>query len=108
MIIEKLGDKEWAKKLYIKAEEIAEEYSDHKKLADSIYGNLGDQEWANNILKKTKGTKISSDIDICPICEFEIFSKGSLAIQGEVTHGDRVDYSFEEKELNFSDKVNLL
>jgi hypothetical protein len=46
------GDKEWAKKVYKKAEGKAEDYSDFSGLADSIHEQLGDKEWAKKVYKK--------------------------------------------------------
>ena len=52
-----LGDKEWATRLYKKAE--GKDYyvefitsSDFSGLANSIHENLGDKEWAKNMYEK--------------------------------------------------------
>jgi len=48
------GDKEWALKLYKKAEELAEDKDDYQSLAESVVGDdsLGDKEWARELYKK--------------------------------------------------------
>ena len=43
------GYKEWAKKIYKKAEEKAKDNSEFEELAESIRENLGDKEWAKKI-----------------------------------------------------------
>ena len=56
-IHESLGDKEWAKKVYKKAEDkveglksfSSENISDFRLLAESIHKNLGDEEWARKL-----------------------------------------------------------
>ena len=50
----KAGDKEWAKNIYIKAEAVAEDCDDFRRLADSVHENLGDKEWAKKIYKKAE------------------------------------------------------
>jgi predicted DNA-binding WGR domain protein len=60
-VCENLGDKEWAKKVYKKAEGKAEDYSDFSDLAYSIQENLGDKEWAKNLYKKAEGKAKDSD-----------------------------------------------
>jgi len=49
------GDKEWAGKVYKKAEGKAEDTSDFRILADSIYENLEDKEWVGKVYKKAEG-----------------------------------------------------
>jgi tetratricopeptide (TPR) repeat protein len=49
------GDKEWAKKVYKKAEEKAEDCSDYSSLAASIHEEIGDKEWAKKVYKKAEG-----------------------------------------------------
>tara|TARA_Y100001960_G_scaffold288769_1_gene328119 strand:+ start:307 stop:1659 length:1353 start_codon:yes stop_codon:yes gene_type:complete len=51
------GDKEWAKKIYGKAEEKAAENDDFRGLAKSVYQSLGDQKWSNDLYKKAPLTK---------------------------------------------------
>jgi hypothetical protein len=48
------GDKDWANKVYGKAEKKAEDYSDFRLIADSIHENLGDKEWAEKVYKKAE------------------------------------------------------
>ena len=48
------GDKEWAKKVYMKVESMAENTNDFRNLADSILENLGDQEWAKKVYEKAE------------------------------------------------------
>ena len=47
------GDKDWARKLYKKAEDLAKDSSDYRDLAKSIVDEnyLGDKEWAREILE---------------------------------------------------------
>ena len=49
-----LGDKEWAKKIYMQLEEKAESAQHFITLADSIHKNLGDKEWLNKLYKKVE------------------------------------------------------
>jgi len=53
--IAEAGDKEWAKKVYVKSEGKAEDYSDFSDLAGSIHERLGDKEWAEKNYKKAEG-----------------------------------------------------
>ena len=50
------GDKEWALKLYKKAEELAEDKDDYQSLAESVVDddNVGDKEWALKLYKKAE------------------------------------------------------
>ena len=48
------GDKEWAKKIYMKAESKAEGCNDFTNLAASIHENLGDKEWAKKLYMKAE------------------------------------------------------
>ena len=48
------GDKEWAKKIYGKAEEKGENCYEFIYLADSIYENLGDKNWSEKVYKKAE------------------------------------------------------
>ena len=48
------GDKEWAKKVYIKVESMAENTNDFRNLANSILENLGDKEWAKKVYEKAE------------------------------------------------------
>nr|MBC8214977.1 hypothetical protein [Candidatus Neomarinimicrobiota bacterium] len=48
------GDKEWAIKVYKKAEEKAEDVDDLQALAESIAKTLGDKEWARKVYKKAE------------------------------------------------------
>ena len=48
-----MSDKEWAKKVYKKAEAKAEEYK-LTALADTIYENLDDKEWEKKVYKKAE------------------------------------------------------
>ena len=50
------GDKEWALKLYKKAEELAENKDDYESLAESVVDddNVGDKEWALKLYKKAE------------------------------------------------------
>jgi hypothetical protein len=56
-----LGDKEWAKKIYMKAEENAEDSSDLKNLAESIRDNLGDEKWIKILDQKGKELEDADD-----------------------------------------------
>ena len=49
-----LGDKEWAKKIYMQLEEKAESVQHFITLADSIHENFGDKEWVNKLYKKVE------------------------------------------------------
>jgi len=52
---ENLGDKDWAIKLYKKAEELGtESCSDYRTLAESIANNLGDKDWSIKVYKKAE------------------------------------------------------
>ena len=60
----KAGDKEWAKNIYIKAEAVAEDCDDFRRLADSVHENLGDKDWAKKVYKKAeKKAKDSYDYE---------------------------------------------
>ena len=50
------GDKEWALKLYKKAEELAENKDDYESLAESVVDDdyLGDKKWARDLYKKAE------------------------------------------------------
>ena len=52
--ISEAGDKEWARKVYKKAEEKAENEFDLQDLARSIAKTLGDKEWARKVYKKAE------------------------------------------------------
>ena len=64
IVAAKLGDKEWAKKVYKNAEENAEASSDFIDLADSIIENLSDKDWAKKVFKPTKKRK--TDLESSP------------------------------------------
>ena len=51
-ICERLGDKEWAKKVYKKAEEKVEEDFDFLRIAESICEQLGDKTWVKRYTSK--------------------------------------------------------
>ena len=48
------GDKEWAKNVYKKAEEKADDFYDLRNLADSIFNDLGDEEWSRTLYMKAE------------------------------------------------------
>ena len=48
------GDKEWAKKIYMKVEEKAEDSYDLQSLAEYVRQNLGNEKWAKLIDQKAK------------------------------------------------------
>jgi hypothetical protein len=48
------GDNEWAKKIYKKEEDKAEECYEYQSLAESIRDNLGDKKWAELLEQKAK------------------------------------------------------
>tara|TARA_B100000686_G_C16676819_1_gene909604 strand:- start:69 stop:1295 length:1227 start_codon:yes stop_codon:yes gene_type:complete len=52
--IAEVGDKEWAKKVYEKAEEKGKSCNDFKFLAESICENLSDKDWAKSLEQKAK------------------------------------------------------
>jgi len=54
------GDKQWAKEVYLKAEERAEDSLDLNWLAYSINEALGDKEWARQLYKKAEDLSESS------------------------------------------------
>ena len=49
------GDKEWAKKVYMKVESMAEKANHFRNLADSILKNFGDKEWVRKVYEKAEG-----------------------------------------------------
>ena len=51
-LFERLGDKEWVKKVYKKAEEKVEEDFDFLRIAESICEQLGDKTWVKKIYKQ--------------------------------------------------------
>ena len=53
-IFNKLGDKEWAVKVYKKAEESAGYSDEFENLAESVRENLGDKKWAELLDHKAK------------------------------------------------------
>ena len=53
-ILEKLNDKKWVKKNYIKAEEKAEDCDNFLSLAESIYKNLSDKKCSISVYKKAE------------------------------------------------------
>ena len=55
------GDKEWAKKVYIKAESKAEDSDDYEGLAESIRENLGDKKWTKLLEKKAAELEEEND-----------------------------------------------
>ena len=56
------GDKEWAKKIYKKAEAVAEDCDDFQRLVDSVHKNLGDKEWAKKVYKKAEGPHLHFEV----------------------------------------------
>jgi len=58
---DKLGDKEWAKELYKKAEDKAGNSYDFAKLAEIIRENLGDKKWAKLLDQKAKELEEDDD-----------------------------------------------
>jgi predicted DNA-binding WGR domain protein len=56
-----VGDKEWATRLYKKAEGKAEDCDDFSSLAYSIHEKLGDKEWAKKVYKKAEGKAENCD-----------------------------------------------
>ena len=57
------GEKVWAKKLYNKAEELAEDLESYQSLADSVANDdyLGDKAWARAFYKKAEELAENSD-----------------------------------------------
>ena len=53
-ILYKLGDNEWAAKLYKKAEGKAKSYYDFLNLADSVCEKLDNKKWAKKIYMKAE------------------------------------------------------
>jgi len=51
---EYLGDKDWAKKVYKKAEKKAKDSYDYESLAESLRDQLGDKKWAKLADQKAK------------------------------------------------------
>jgi hypothetical protein len=52
--IAEAGDKEWAKKIYIKAEENPDDSADLQRLAESLCNVLGEKEWAKKVYIKAE------------------------------------------------------
>ena len=55
------GDKEWAKNLYKKAEEKADDFIVLMGLAESVFENLDDEEWSRNLYKRADNQAESYD-----------------------------------------------
>ena len=60
-IDKKLGDKEWVKKIYKKAEVMSGDSVDFRALAASIYKVLGDKKWAKSIYTKAENKAESKE-----------------------------------------------
>ena len=50
----KFNDKDWAKKVFKKAMDKADEFDEFRNIAESIHKRLGDKKWATEAYKKAE------------------------------------------------------
>ena len=60
-VFRNLGDEEWSRTLYKKAEEKAESYDDFKDLAESLCEILGDKELARSLYQKAEEKAVGDE-----------------------------------------------
>jgi hypothetical protein len=98
--IAEAGDKEWAKKVYGKAEKNAKEYYDFIELANNIHFNLSDKKWEKKIYKKAEGKA-----EDCS--DFINLADSILEKLGDKEWAKKVYEKAEKKGEDCSDFINL-